>query len=381
MFVPVYQGLTPIDFVRRARAHLWQFPFDAPRHWYFYRARNAIYHLFRVLRGTRSTLTVLAPDYNSGNEVLALEAAGATIVYYSVGADGQIQPGDVERLCEIERPDVLYVIHYLGWPQPVRQLADLCARRGMWMVEDCALSLLSDAGSRPLGTFGHWSIFCLYKTLPVPNGACLVQTSSDVSPLEHVALRQAGLPSVLGRTADLVVRHIRSRSDGLGAAMQSVKSAAGRAAGAMEVARATVGDIGFNLEDVDLAMSDLSLRLLKRLDYASIRSRRIRNYTRLADRSGGSVTPLHDTLPDGACPLFFPILVDDKPGTAALLRSRGVDALEFWNHGAPGHDGASSPNTRFLRKHVLGLPIHQDLTDRHIDYVADQLIKLNVRMS
>ena len=35
-------------------------------------------HLFRVLRSDTQRLTVLAPDYNSGNEVLAIQAAGAT---------------------------------------------------------------------------------------------------------------------------------------------------------------------------------------------------------------------------------------------------------------------------------------------------------------
>jgi hypothetical protein len=47
----------------------------------FYRARNGIYHLFAALEDakarTNERLVVLVPDYNSGNEVLAIEAAGA----------------------------------------------------------------------------------------------------------------------------------------------------------------------------------------------------------------------------------------------------------------------------------------------------------------
>jgi dTDP-4-amino-4,6-dideoxygalactose transaminase len=386
MYVPTFQGLTPTDFVRAADCGRSRFPFDVP-HLSFYRARNAIYYLFRSLKSTNAKLSVLVPDYNSGNEVLALEAARATVHYYPVGRDGQADPAQVERLCAVHHPDVLYVIHYLGWPQPVRQLAALCRARGMWMVEDCALALLSDAGTEPLGTFGHWSIFCLYKTLPLPNGACLVQNNERLEPLERISLRRAGLPSVLGQTAELMVRGIRSRSDGLGAAMQSMKRAAGRAAGAMDVARASVGDIGFNLDEVDLAMSELSMRLLKRLDFERIRRQRIANYRRLAAELEGSVNAWHAELPDGVCPLFFPILVDDKPGVAELLKGRGVDALQFWNHGAPLNHGAdpnrvaSSPNTGFLREHVLGLPIHQDLTSRHIDYVAQHVRGLNLRMS
>jgi dTDP-4-amino-4,6-dideoxygalactose transaminase len=382
MFIPTFQGLTATDFVRTTGGRTDRYPFDVP-HLTFYRARNAIYYLFKALQSARlanDPLTVLVPDYNSGNEVLALEAAGATVHYYPVGKDGQAGVDEIERLCDVHRPDVLYVIHYLGWPQPIQQLADLSRRRGMWVVEDCALALLSDAGTRPLGTFGHWSIFCLYKTLPLPNGACLVENVGHLAGLDNISLRQAGFPSVIGRTAELVVRNIRSRSDNFGAAMESMKRAAGRAAGAMDVPRAKVGDIGFNLNEVNLAMSDISARLLKRLDFENIRNRRIANYLQLAEHLEGFVTPLHAGLPDGVCPLMFPILVEDKAAAAELLRSYGVDVLEFWNHGADP-DRLDSPNTTFLREHVLGLPIHQDLTPRHIDYVAAQAGRLNLRMS
>jgi dTDP-4-amino-4,6-dideoxygalactose transaminase len=372
MYIPTFQGLTAADFLLAASGATTarRYPFDVP-HLSFYRARNAIYYLFKALKSQNEELTVLVPDYNSGNEVLALEAAGATIRYMPVGADGQLDVAQVERLCDRHRPDVLYVIHYLGWPQPIRQLADLARARGMWLVEDCALALLSDAGTQPLGTFGHWSIFCLYKTLPLPNGACLVENSTHLSELDGIHLRQAGLPSVLGRAAELVVRNMRSRSDTLGAAMESMKRAAGRAAGAMEVPRAKIGDIGFNIDEVDLAMSDISGRLLKRLDFEHIRSQRIENYRRLASQLAGRATLLHDALPAGACPLMLPILVEDKQDAAEELRAGGVDVLEFWNHGARETD-VESDNARFLRRHVLGLPIHQDLTARHIDYVAAQ---------
>jgi dTDP-4-amino-4,6-dideoxygalactose transaminase len=380
MYIPTFQGLTASDFLLSGAgaAIARRYPFDVP-HLRFYRARNAIYYLFKALKSDNERLTVLMPDYNSGNEVLGIEAAGAFIRYVPVAPNGQLSVADVDRLCDLHHPDVLCVIHYLGWPQPIQQLADLARRRGMWLVEDCALALLSDAGAQPLGTFGHWSIFCLYKTLPLPNGACLVENAQHLSGLEDIQLRHAGLPSVLGRTAELVVRNIRSRSDTLGAAMQTVKRAAGRAAGAVDVARAKVGDIGFSLDEVDLAMSEISARLLARLDFDVIRERRIDNYRRLAQHLDGRVELLHRHLADGICPLLLPILVQQKRRTAEALRARGVEALEFWNEGAAGADDEGA-HARYLRNHVLGLPIHQDLDDRRIDYVAAQVLSLDLPM-
>jgi dTDP-4-amino-4,6-dideoxygalactose transaminase len=380
-FVPTYQGLSASDFVRAGAVESDWFPFNAPHRISFYRARNAIYHLFRALLETNPGLTVLAPDYNSGNEILAMRAAGATLRYCSVRRDMTLDPDEVEAQCRAHNPGLLYVIHYAGWAQPMAALTDLCRRRGMLLVEDCALSLLSDVDGRPLGTFGDWSVFCLYKTLPLPNGALLVQNGPRLKKLEQLQLHDAGTASVLGRTAELMVQRIRSRANGVGAALQVLKRGMGRAAGALDVRRANVGDIGFNRDEVDLAMSRVSERLLTRFDYHDIRRRRVENYRRLAERLGGAAVPVFPTVPDGVCPLFFPVVVPDKHRAATQLRASGVDALEFWNESAEPGGHEMGADARFLRQHVLELPIHQDLTARHIDHVARQMASLNMRVA
>jgi len=379
MYVPIYQGLTPLDFIRPAAARSC-FPFDAPHRQYFFRARNAIYHLFRALRSSSGRLTVLAPEYNSGNEVLAMQAAGATIRYIPVGRDLRLDPLAVERLCDRYEPDVLYVIHYAGWPQPMPALAALCGRRHMLLVEDCALALLSAHERQPLGTFGHWSVFCLYKTLPLPNGAVLVQNAGTLGELDQMELNPAGTAAVAGRVAELMVQRLRSRADRLGAAVQALKRWVGRAESALDVHRASVGDIGFEHADVDLAISRISEHLLARLDFDGIRRRRVGNFRRLAGLLEGRATPVFAEVPDGACPLFFPVLVSDKHRAAEALRRRGVDALEFWNDRVDVDGCEPSPTERFLRAHVLELPIHQDLTPRHLEYVAQQVSTLELRM-
>ena len=377
-FVPTYQGLSATDFVRTRGGAAGCFPFNAPHRLSFYRARNAIYHLFRALLETNPGLTVLAPDYNSGNEILAMRAAGAALRYYPIRRDMTLDPDEIEWSCRRHNPDLLYVIHYAGWPQPMADVVDLCRRRGMLLVEDCALALLSETGGRPLGSFGDWSVFCLYKTLPLPNGALLVQNGPRLESLERLTLRDAGAASVLGRTAELLVQRLRGRANGVGAALQVVKRGMGRAAGVLSVRRANVGDIGFNLDEVDLAMSTVSQRLLDRFDYGDIRQRRVENYKRLAARLVGYAVPVFRSVPDGVCPLFFPVLVGDKHDTAERLRARGVDALEFWNDSSEPGGHEMGPDAQFLRRHVLELPIHQDLTARHIDHIARQMSGLRL---
>lgn len=371
MYVPTFQGLSPIDWLKPAGTAGRCFPFAA-RRMAFYRARNAIYHLFTALHALVPRLRVLVPDYHSGNEVLALQAAGAVIHFYRVGRDLQADLEDIERLCKAHDPDVLYVIHYLGWPQPMAACKRMCRERSMLLVEDCALSLLSEPGGEALGSSGDWSIFCLYKTLPVPDGALLVENTMPLTALERLRLHHAGGFSVVGRLAELTVQRVRARVNGLGAAIHSAKRLVGRAAGALDVNRPRVGDIGFNIDEVDLAMSPASEHLLDRFDFNAIRQARATNYQTLSRALGDSVTPAQPAMPDGGCPLMLPILVDDKSVAAGALRARGVEALEFWNYGVHPFDNEST-DVQFLRSHVLGLPIHQDVTSRQLSYVAQQL--------
>ena len=114
-----------------------------------------------------------------------------------------------------------------------------------------------------------------------------------------------------------MVQRLRSRADRIGSALDSLKRGAGRAATALNVRGPNVGDIGFEIDDVDLAMSSVSMRVLRRLDLDAIRARRIANYRRLADRMRGAVTPVFDHSSDGVCPLFFPVLVPNKHEAAA----------------------------------------------------------------
>jgi dTDP-4-amino-4,6-dideoxygalactose transaminase len=368
--VPTYQGLSAADLLRGTSATASTgFPLDVPGRLPFYRARNAIYHVFRELVERNPRLTVLAPDYNSGNEVLAMRAAGARIHYYPIDRRMQLDVDMLRALCDRHRPDVLYVIHYVGWAQPVSLLADLSRSRGMFLVEDCALSLLSDLDGQPLGSFGHWSVFCLYKTLPMPNGALLIQNGPRLDGLARLPLRDAGFASEMARTTELLVQRIRGRVGGASAVLQNGKRALGRIASAMGVARANVGDIGFNMDEVDLAMSPLSVRLLDRFDIQDIRERRIENYRRLDTLLDPSVARVFPDLPEGTCPLFFPIFVGDKHAAARALHRRGVDALEFWNESSESGEEMSD-DARFLRAHVLELPIHQDLTPRQVAYMA-----------
>lgn len=373
MFISAWPTLNPLHLLRPKGKEPLPFPLSDPGAMHFYVARNGIYHLCQAL-GLGPNDVILVPEYHHGNEVGAIRAAGAGVRFYPIRRDLEPDMDELARLCRTGARALL-LIHYLGWPQPVQEIARLCRQYGITLIEDCALSFLSEVDGRPLGTTGDYSIFCLYKTIAVPNGGVLVQNQRSLPQLTELELNPCSLPTVAGRTADLVLTWMRGHMNGMGGTLANMKTTIGRAMTAGGMERVPVGDTGFSVERANLGMSPLSRHLLARFDYPAIVRRRRGNFFAMRDSLQGAVTFLKEDIEEGVCPLFFPILVEDKHETAQALWKRGVDAVEFWNQGDARAQLVASADTRFLRQHVLELPVHQEVTSAQMDYMVEQVRK------
>ncbi len=376
MYVPTWPSLSPSHLFSPERAGETPYPLNASFRKCFFAARYGIYQLFRALRFQKDEI-VLVPDYHHGNEVRAIRAAGAAIRFYRI--DRNLEPDlvQLERLLRLN-PRALYVIHFLGWPQPVAELSALCRKQGVLLIEDCALSLLSETNGEPLGRFGNYAIFCLYKTLPVPNGGLLVQNRNILPELERLELRPCGAASVASRSLELTLEWLRSRSNGFGETLVLFKRAIGKASSQLGVKRLPMGNTGFDLDHVKIGGSALSNWLLGHFNYEKIRQQRRSNYRYMVERLAGKAKFLRTDLQEGVCPLFFPILVPDKRAAAETLWHRGIGAVEFWNEGDPEVKKEAFPDSHFLRNHILELPIHQDITPSQMEYMADQVLRLKL---
>ena len=368
MYVPAWQGFTARDLFRPAHAGPRPFPFNAPHAACFHTARSAIYQLFRKLVEA-GRATVLAPDYHMGNELRAIRAAGARVVLYRVGRDLQPDLDSLRRHCA-HGADVLFTIHYAGWPQPVGALRKLCDDRGLLLVEDCALALFTETEGRPVGTFGDYAVFCLYKTLPVLDGGLLVQNRNVFPELDALRPEPIGRAFEIGRAAELWIDRYRGRSPRGGAALAAVKRSVGAALTALRVERVPVGDVGFDPRRSLLGMSAWSRWMIGRLDLGDIRRRRRKNFHLLAGLLDGACKAVIREAPPGVCPLFFPLLVQDKGAAARALWKRGIMATELWNEGDPASKEQEGRDAQYLRRHVLELPIHQDVTEAHLHYMG-----------
>ncbi len=375
MYISSWPGLTVRDLMVQRPAGELPYPLNAAKRDAFYVARSGIYHLFRSLR-LKPDEVVLVPDYFSGNEVAAMEAAGARLVHYPILRN--LEP-DMEALRELAKrhhPRVIYVIHYLGWAQPMEEIEALRREYGSLLIEDCALAMLSERGGKRLGTYGDYSVFCLYKTLPVPNGGLVVQNNPESPEVNGFQLEECPWVGVIGRSAELLLETLRGRSNAVGGMLAWMKQSAGRVLRAARCRHVPVGDIGWNAGNVNVSMSAISEKVMRSLDYRRIRERRRANFLLLRERLRGRVAMVREDLPEGVCPLFFPILVKNKHEAAEALRQRQIGAVEFWNDRQD--NPAIGAAARYLRAHVLELPIHQGVSERQVDYMARQVEALKL---
>jgi perosamine synthetase len=365
LFVAKEPKLWPTMLLPRPGQSVDRFPFGDPSVRYHYLGRNASYALVRALdlRGEE----ILFPAWFGGPVLEAPRQAGAAIRFYPVRAGARVEPDDIlAAITPATR--AVYLVHYVGFPAPVKEVRDICRERGLKLIEDCAHALYSTLDGQPLGTFGDGAIFSFYKWIPVPNGAALTMTGGGSAlPVADAT----SLTSGVALSAFSVLDNLALRFGAPGRGLRSVVRAAGRTAGhAANLNYVGTGGIDFREDRLTYAMSGVAHRILANQDVPEIVARRRRNYALLADLLGDVAPPLQGPLPTGVTPLFYPTRVLYKQAVLERLRQKGVEGRSFWDQFHPTLPAGLFDETDDLRRTVLELPIHQDVTPGAIERMA-----------
>jgi perosamine synthetase len=356
--------LQPGMLLPRKDARAAAFPFNAPNVQYVHFARNAIYFIAQQMGLVGAE--VLFPAYFHGVELEALIAAGVRPRFFAVHSGMRVDPEDIVQALTPQTRAV-YLIHYAGFPGPVEAVRDICRDRGLLFIEDCALALLSKAGEAPLGSFGDAAVFCIYKTLPTPDGGAVV--------LKDGRLDIHGVPTTFmataRQTAAAMLGHLEAQGRPVVRALARTVKALGKAATRRRASDwVDVGTQNFDVSDVNLMMSDISHRIVAAQNFEQIVALRRRNYLHLQSLLTPLAAPVHASLPEGVCPLFFPFATSRKRELWKRLRHDGVQSVLFWLPGGLGPAHGEYPEVDILRETILELPCHQDMTADGIERLA-----------
>jgi dTDP-4-amino-4,6-dideoxygalactose transaminase len=269
----------------------------------------------------------------------AIHQAGATPVLVDIGADHLLDPGAVEAAITA-RTKCILPVHLNGRVCAMEQLCVIARRRGLIVIEDAAQALGARLGAKSAGTFGLAGCFSFYPAKILGaygDGGAVVTNDANVAETVR-ALRNVGrLPD--GELA------------GWGA--------------------------NSRLDNLQAAILDYKLKLLpgwieRRRAVAS------RYHARLSKIPGLAVPP-PPASNSGRFDVFqnYEIEAADRGGLRAQLTAAAVETMLPWGgraiHQFPalGFEGLRLPATERLLQRALLLPMHCELSDEQIDYVAD----------
>jgi dTDP-4-amino-4,6-dideoxygalactose transaminase len=350
----------------RPRRHPPAYPFAESGLTLTHLGRGAVWLALRALglgRGSRLAM----PAYHCGSEVEAAHLAGIELDFYRVDAQLRVDEDDLARAAAAS--DATYLISCFGFPMP-----DPPA--GTRVIEDAAHGLFSrDPDASPLGSRGDAAVFCPRKSLGTPDGGAVLlreegrRIDAVTGRPEGRAMARSVASLIAARAAIARPRLLRTRAaDAIGRASRT--DAAAREGTLTET---VIGEWGLEPADLDAAArspSRLTAAAVTRVDGDAIRARRRSNYEALRDELAELTLEPFRELPDGICPLYFPVLSADRGAAIAALLDHGVRALEVWPVPHPILDRERFAELEPARHGLLALPVHQAMQERHVDIVV-----------
>ena len=355
--------------------------------WFFYSARYALYYALKALELGAGD-GILAPSYCCGTEIDPILALGCEIKWYPV--KDKLIP-DINFIKEQWNHNIkgILVTHYLGFNCLKDDLSEFCRENNILIIEDCAHAFLSNTETgQPLGSTGDASVFSIRKTLPIPDGGCLFLRETKHWPL-NFSLQPPGISSILFRILELFSETSTPRNGYAMKLSTAMLRYFGKGGELIRIFFRLIRKLFGGFENLfidpnsyvfsDMArkwrISDYSRNMLNYFDWNRIKKTRRSNYIFLLEQIGSiqRVRVLFDNLPDGVCPLFFPIIVDNRMKLHNFLKKRGIDSHLWWGYFHPSVPWDSFPRSVELKNKLLGLPIHQDLGKWHMDKIIGAL--------
>jgi dTDP-4-amino-4,6-dideoxygalactose transaminase len=330
---------------------------------------------------------VLVPSYNCGTEVDALIASGFKIMLYRIDRLGEMDIDDLKNRIS-PKTKIVYVIHYFGFPQPLKKLRELCNERRLYLIEDCALSLFSTSESENIGRTGDISVFSFPKTLPVPDGGVLQLNNPSICTGTWSLGKPSVWPVFLAFLPILKSTLVRAADNVLGPIPPKLFPArlyfpSQSRDGVQDCRKFPDLPSSYYFDDslANKAISPLTSRLLPSFDPESIRNQRRRNFLAYLHQMNfvPDVVPLFSNLPPGVCPLSFPVLMNQPALMSNELIRHRIEAIPWWSGYHQRLPWENFPDACYLKEHVLALPVHQGIGETEVEYISRCFNDLVVR--
>jgi dTDP-4-amino-4,6-dideoxygalactose transaminase len=370
------------QFIKATPQHHTLSWFSDLRVYYTHKARTAIDHSCEILQ-LKNNDEVLIPSYNCGSEVDPFIKRGVQVREYRITKECIIDIDDVRNKIS-DKTKLLYVTHYFGYPQKLDDVLQFCRDYKLYLLEDCALSLFSSVGSKKLGTMGDLSVFSFPKSLPVPDGGALVVNNKTLMPEQHWDRKPTTFEYLASNAFNIIkstilreTRQFHQVQKILRKILTKERSEKRKFKVADTQYEEMPNDYYFSDDVKDRDISLITRRLLLQFASEVVMETRRRNYATylslLIDKA--NIDVLFKELPEGICPLYFPVIVKDRDQICQRLNERLIHAIPWWAGYHRSLAWQENPDACFLKDNLLALPVHQDINETGVEYVSECLIE------
>jgi dTDP-4-amino-4,6-dideoxygalactose transaminase len=300
---------------------------------------DAIYITLKALGiGFGDEVITVANSWISTSETIT--QAGARPVFVDIDEYFHIDPSKIEARIT-KKTKAIIPVHIFGQPADIRAVKEICDRRNLHLIEDCAQSHFATVQGKKTGTFGIAGTFSFY---PGKNLGAYGDAGAIVSDDDDFA-RKARLFANHGSLQKHVheIEGINSRLDSIQAVVLQAKLK--------------------HIDEWNRARNSHALKynaLLGGLD--EVRCPKIRP---------GTFHIFH----------LYVIRASRRDDLAAFLKTKGVFTGIHYPIALPlmpayrylGHRSSDFPVAYECQDQILSLPMFPELTDEQIAYVADSI--------
>jgi len=315
---------------------------------------TAALHMALLALGIKNGDDVITPalTFIAGQNVTRMVGAENILADISSMEDWSMDPDDIEKRITPKTKAVM-IVHYAGFACDMERIVDVCKRRSLLLIEDCAHTPGADYKGQPLGTFGDIAAFSFFAN-------------------KNIAVGEGGM--VVTRNAELYTRLKGLRSHGM--SVPSFDRFKGRAISY------DVESPGLNYRIHEIS-SALGLIQLQKLDDANNKRKALVEYyhKRLNDIPSVSI-PFKNFSRGKPNYHIMPILLSENIDRAAVIESMRQDGVQtsihypaIQNFSAYKDKINSTPKAEYVCAHELTLPLYPAMTSNEVDIVCDALIK------
>ncbi len=126
-------------------------------------------------------INIWIPEYFCNSSLELIRELGTNLIFYKITDIGEPDIEWCNKISQVNKPNIFIAVHYFGKPIDLSFVNKFCKSHECWLIEDAAHALQK---SNNIGNNGDFIIFSPHKLIAIPNGALLIFNKSGVSSLK-----------------------------------------------------------------------------------------------------------------------------------------------------------------------------------------------------